>query len=79
MTQHIEVTIGGVGPLRFVRRPVSEIPPDGTIAFLDGVNDEGRPRRGVGHFHDGQWWGSAGRQQLRFTPTLWTVMAAANG
>lgn len=53
--------------LKFVRRPISIAPPEGTIATVDNGPRLGTmQRRGAGVFKDGKW-GKAG-----FEPTHWT-------
>lgn len=60
-----------IGPLRFVRRPVSILPPDGTVCFVD-AGTELRP----GYYHaalyrDGAWMDGRG-SPMKIVPTHWT-------
>lgn len=60
--------------LVFVRRPVSDAPPEGTLCFVDDGNATGWKRgQSVGLFKDGEWTNGKGRA-LRFAPTYWTKM-----
>lgn len=57
--------------LKFVRRPVSIVPPDGTLCYVDDGPRLGKiPRQGVGVFKDGGWTNGK-RGKLRFEPTHW--------
>jgi hypothetical protein len=69
------VKIGGHS-LPFIARPISTLPREGTIATLDGLDDNDNPRRAVGTFKDGEWRGGKGGGTLTFQPRVWTVCAA---
>ena len=57
----------GRAPERFVRRPVSILPPDDTICFVDDGPRRGKiTRYTAGHFKDGKW------HRVKFEPTHWT-------
>lgn len=71
------LSIGPTVKLWFVTRPISTPPSEGTIGFVDGRDDKGRPKRAVGVFKGGAWRGGKGGGTLRFTPCTWTVAADA--
>lgn len=62
-----------VGPIPFLRRPVSEPPPDGTICFVDNGDDHGFTKRTYAEFKDGVW-SRGNRKPLPFEPTHWIVL-----
>lgn len=59
--------------IRFLRRPVSEVPPDGTLCFADNGHAYGWTDRAPAQFKDGKWSSTSGRD-LRFKPNYWTVL-----
>jgi hypothetical protein len=64
--QRFGVAIGSVSVGRFVRRPVSIIPPDGTVCFVDEGERYGTIKRRDGAlFKEGRW------QRTKLTPTHW--------
>ena len=65
-----------VGPLHFLRRPMSTPAEEGTIALLDGLTAKGNPSRRVGSFQNGKWKtrGSAG-----FVPQYWITFLPQEG
>lgn len=70
-------TMGGPFALKFVRRPVTHPPVDGTICFVDDGTREGyRNGQVIARYRDGQWDNGKG-QALRFEPTHWTEMDCA--
>ena len=66
--------------LRFVRRPVSDPPADGTLCVVDDGDEAGwmngqRPAQ----FQHGEWTNGKGKA-LNFVPTFWTTLEeGANG
>lgn len=71
---HFTIAVGTNMQWRFIRRPISTLPEEGTIGFLDGYDEKGKARRGVGVFRGGQWWGGKGHSKLKFDPVVWTVL-----
>lgn len=61
--------------LSFIRRPITTPAKEGTIGFLDGLDDKGRAVRAVATFKDGEWRGGKGGGTLPFKPLVWTVCA----
>ena len=59
-----------VGPVKFVRRPVRETPPDGTTCFVDYGHSGGWSDREIGTFKGGCWTDRKGNP-LRFEPSYW--------
>lgn len=70
---HIRLNIGRGAALRMIRRPVSAPATEGQIAFLDGVNEAGSHRRGVGVWIDGDWRANEKGAPLPFKPLCWLV------
>jgi len=65
--QHYSIPIGSER-MWFVRRPVSVLPDEGAIAFVDNGPREGKiARYSAANFKDGKWRG------VDFEPTHWTV------
>ena len=55
--------------MKFVRRPISILPKDGTVCFADnGPRIGSIPRQSAVLFRGGKW------QKLKFEPTHWTEM-----
>lgn len=55
--------------MKFVRRPISIEPPEGTVALVDNGPRHGTiRRRGAGVFKDGKW------RQVGFTPLHWVSL-----
>lgn len=67
-----------VGPIKFLRRPVSETPPDGTICFVDNGDQRGFTNRTYGLFEGGVWSKGKGKA-LPFEPTHWIVVDEGPG
>lgn len=66
--QRYALFLGGVLCGRFIRRPVSIPPPDGTVCLVDDGPRVGIAKRNTaGVFEGGAWHG------LRFQPTHWTA------
>ena len=63
-----------VGPVRFVRRPVSHVPPDGIVCVVDNGTDTGWSWRVGAMFKDGKWTNGRG-EPLDHEPTFWTTLA----
>lgn len=64
--QRYSVWIGRTS-MDMVRRPVSIVPPDGTVCFVDNGPRHGSIKRYTGGmFKDGKW------RRVRFEPTHWT-------
>lgn len=70
--RRLVLTIGTV-KMPIIQRPISTIADEGTIGFLDGLDDKGVHRRAVGVFKNGEWKGGRGGQALKFKPLIWTV------
>lgn len=68
MLQHFSI-----GPLKFVRRPVREVPPEGTLCFVDNGHEGGWSDREIGMFKGGVWTDRKGAP-LRFEPNYWTEL-----
>ncbi len=64
--------------IRFVRRPTSEQPEEGTIGFIDNGVGGGWTDRDVGVFKNGEWRKPSGAAP-RFVPAFWTVLDDAKG
>lgn len=62
-----------IGCLRFVRRPVAEVPVDGTLCFADNGHARGWTDRAPAMFKDGKWTSPNGKD-LRFAPNYWIVL-----
>ena len=76
MTRHDEhepVARSSIDPLALTRYPASQVPSDGTIAFV-----ECRCRRSIGEFRDGEWRGGNGKP-LACKPTHWVGAVANSG
>lgn len=73
MTGRMVLRRFSVGPLTFLRRPVSETPPDGTICFIDNGDARGYTNRTYGEFKHGSWSKGNGKA-LPFEPTHWIVL-----
>lgn len=56
----------------FIRRPVSEVPPDGKACIVDNGHPNGWTDRQPAVFEDGEWKGFKGK--LRFVPKYWTEL-----
>lgn len=58
----------------FVRRPVADLPKDGTVCFVDDGDDRGwHNGQSVGLYRNGVWTNGKGRP-LPFVPTHWTMI-----
>lgn len=67
--QRYSLMIGHVNAGRFVRRPISLEPPEGTVCFVDDGPRAGIiPRFTAALFKDGAW------RQVKWTPTHWTML-----
>lgn len=62
-----------IGPLKFLRRPLSEVPPDGTLGAVDNGDAFGWTNRSAAMFKDGEWANARGKP-LSFQPTYWTIL-----
>lgn len=70
----IRFTLPGLPGLRFIRRPVSIAPGEGTICFVDNGDERmRRTRQCVGVYRKGEWTNGKGRA-LAFAPTYWIMM-----
>ena len=62
-----------VGPIRFIRRPVSEeLPPEGTMCGVDNGGDTGWSWRAAAVYRGGGWTDGRGKP-LKHEPTHWTT------
>lgn len=59
--------------IRFIRRPVAEIPPEGTIGAVDNGDAFGWSNRAAAKFQGGEWTDARGKP-LRFIPSFWIVL-----
>lgn len=59
-----------VGPLSFVRRPLSDPPADGTPCIVDNGDERSYTQTAGAYYRDGEWKPAHGRE-FRFTPTHW--------
>ena len=58
----------------FLRRPVSALPDEVLICFVDdGTSTGWRGAQSVGVFKNGEWTNGKGKP-VKFEPTYWTVM-----
>ncbi len=60
-------TVWGV---HFIRRPVSEPPPEGALCIVTNGHENGWSDRAAARFADGKWTNDRGKP-LRFEPTYW--------
>ncbi|MEG8058014.1 hypothetical protein QP150_16170 [Sphingomonas sp. 22L2VL55-3] len=72
MSDGLRFTSSGLPGVQFVRRPVTELPAEGTACVVDDGHALGWSRRPVGAlFKNGNWTNGKGRP-LPFVPTFWT-------
>lgn len=71
-SQRFTLRVCGVPVATFLRRPVSILPPEGTVCFVDHGDETGWRGQVVGMFKNGAWTNGRGKP-LNIEPTFWTV------
>lgn len=59
--------------LHFIRRPMEEVAPEGTLGMVDNGVGRGWTDRQMAMVKDGRWVTPKGKA-LRFEPRYWTVL-----
>jgi len=67
-----------MGSVRFVRKPVEIVPPEGVICFVEDHSTGRRSKCDAARFVAGEWIGHKGKP-LAWMPTHWTIMEAGDG
>lgn len=63
--------------IRFIRRPVSDPPADGTVCFVDDGDENGwRNGQCPALFRAGEWTNGANGKPTRLKPKFWTTLDA---
>ena len=78
-SQMLRFTAAPLNGLLLIRRPIANVPAEGTMAFVDDGTRTGWHRRPTIALFKNGVWARQGGKPLPFAPTYWTVVDPNDG